>query len=146
MDSGFSHFQRPTCKPESNPKSRNENHFSVHTTSCEAIGHVLDLLSRLERHNMISQVKAYLKVSGGEKHPLYDKVDFKKGTEWTNQASMVISECCDVQKIGRGATWNAVDDDCFTQVTATLGLEFRELTKEAVSLEIELLIEENELS
>ena len=54
--------------------------------------------------------------------------------------------CCDLQKIRRGATCQAVNDDCFTQVTATLGRECRVVTKESVSLDIELLIEENGLS
>ena len=63
-----------------------------------------------------------------------------------NQASMAISECCDVQKIRCSAMWQAVDDVRFTQVTATLGRECCKWTKEAVSLEIELLIEENGFS
>ena len=63
------------------------------------------------------------------------------------QVSRAISECFDIQKIKYGTMWQVVvNDDRFTQVTATLGRECREWTKEAVSLEIELLIEENGLS
>ena len=109
--------------------------------------HVLVLLSMPERH-MRSQVQAYLKVSN-DPHPQYDievRSRLKRGNKWVNKASKAISECCDVQKIRRGATWQVVDDGRFTQITATLGSECREWTKEAVSLEIELLIEENLLS
>ncbi len=62
-----------------------------------------------------------------------------------NEASMTISECCEVQKVRCGATWHPVNDDCFTQVIATMGRECREWTEEAVNLEIETLDDENGL-
>ena len=123
----------------------------VRATSCEAMRHLLDLPSMPERHKQ-SQVRAYLKVSADEKHPLHNKVGrevhsrLKRGTEWMNEASMTISKCCDVANIRRGATWVSVEDENFVQVVATLGRECREWTKEAVNLEIDSLIEENGLS
>ena len=79
-------------------------------TLCEAMCHVLDILSMPERHVMRAPVQAYLKVCSGEKHPQYDKV----GREVRS-------------RLKRG----------------TLGRDYHEWTKEAVSLDIELLIEEN---
>ena len=63
-----------------------------------------------------------------------EKTYLKRDTEWMNQSSLTISECFDVQKIRRGATWQDVNGNRFTQGTATLGRECREWTKEAVSL------------
>ena len=120
-------------------------------TSCEAMRHLLDLLSMPERHKK-AQVQAYLKVSADVNHPLHPKVGrevhsrLKRGTEWMNQASRTISQCCDVRSIRRGATWVPIEDDNFTQVIATLGRECREWTEEAVNLEIDCLIEENNLA
>merc|ERR1712025_267042 len=70
-------------------------------TSCEAMRHMLGLWSMPERHKL-AQVKAYLKVSLDSKHPLHEKVGrdtrsrLKRGTEWMNEASKTISECCNV--------------------------------------------------
>ena len=113
--------------------------------------HLLDLLSMPERHKK-AQVQAYLKVSADVNHPLHTKVGrevqsrLKRGTEWMNQASRTISQCCDVRSIRRGETWRPIEDDNFTQVIATLGRECREWTEEAVNLEIDSLIEENNLT
>ncbi|MCP4269468.1 MAG: hypothetical protein GY777_28515, partial [Candidatus Brocadiaceae bacterium] len=104
-----------------------------------------------ERHKK-AQVQAYLKVSADVNHPLHSKVGrevhsrLKRGTEWMNQASRTISQCCDVRSIRRGETWKPIEDENFTQVIATLGRECREWTEEAVNLEIDSLIEENNLS
>ena len=120
-------------------------------TSCEAMRHLLDLLSMPERHKK-AQVQAYLKVSADVNHPLHTKVGrevqsrLKRGTEWMNQASRTISQCCDVRSIRRGETWRPIEDENFTQVIATLGRECREWTEEAVNLEIDSLIEENNLT
>ena len=54
--------------------------------------------------------------------------------------------CCDVQKIRRGATCQRMNDDRFSQAIANFGGMCREWTKEAVSLEIGVLIERNGLS
>ena len=120
-------------------------------TSCEAMRHLLDLASMPERHKK-AQVQAYLKVSADKGHPLHSKVGrvvqsrLKRGTEWMNQASKTIADCCDVNNVRRGATWLPVEDDSFVQVIATLGRECREWTEEAVNLEIDSLIEENGLA
>ena len=96
-----------------------------------------------ERHKK-AQVQAYLKVSSDVNHPLHHKVGrevqsrLKRGTEWMNQASRTISQCCDVNSIRRGATWKPIEDESFTQVIVTLGRECREWTNEAVNLEIDL--------
>ena len=63
-----------------------------------------------------------------------------------NQASRTISQCCDVNSIRRGVTWIPIEDESFTQVIVTLGRECHEWTNEAVNLEIDSLIEENNLS
>ena len=105
-------------------------------TSCEAMRHVLDLLSMPERHKK-AQVQAYLKVSADVNHPLHPKVGrevqsrLKRGTEWMNQASRTISQCCDVRSIRRGETWRPIEDENFMQVIATLGRECHEWTEEA---------------
>ena len=120
-------------------------------TSCEAMRHYLGLDSMSERHKK-AQVKAYLKVSRDKKHPLHNKVGrevhsrLKRGTEWMNEASRTISMCCNVANVRAGPSWVPVNDDRFTQVIATLGRECREWPREAVELEMQLLIEENGLT
>ena len=119
-------------------------------TSCEAMRHMLGLWSMPERHKL-AQVKAYLKVSADSKHPLHEKVGrdtrsrLKRGTEWMNEASKTISQCCNVANIRTGPSWVPVEDEGFTQVIATFGRECREWPEEAVNLEIDSLIEENGL-
>ena len=91
-------------------------------TSCEAMRHLLGLLSMPERHKK-AQVQAYLKVSADVNHPLHTKVGrevqsrLKRGTEWMNQASRTISQCCDVRSIRRGETWRPIEDENFTQAS-----------------------------
>ena len=119
-------------------------------TSCEAMRHMLGLWTMPERHKL-AQVKAYLKVSADPKHPLHEKVGrdthsrLKRGTEWMNEASNTMSQCCNVANLRTGPSWVPVKDDNFIQVIATLGRECREWPEEAVNLEIDSLIEENGL-
>ena len=63
-----------------------------------------------------------------------------------NEASKTISRCCNVANIRTGPSWVPVNYDRFTQVIATLGRECREWPREAVNLEMQLLIEENGLT
>ena len=120
-------------------------------TSCKAVRHYLGLDNMAVRHKK-AQVQAYLKVSRDKKHPLHEKVGrevhsrLKRGTEWMNEASRTISLCCNVASIRTGPSWVTVNDDRFTQVIATLGRECREWPREAVNLEMQMLIEENGLT
>merc|ERR1711963_516984 len=54
--------------------------------------------------------------------------------------------CCDVNSIRRGVTLIPIANESFMQVIVTLGRECHEWTSEAVNLEINLLIYENNLS
>ena len=103
--------QNPSRKIGIDPKPRGMRTIlgCTRNTSCEAMRHLLDLLSMPERHKK-AQVQAYLKVSADVNHPLHNKVGrevqsrLKRGTEWMNQASRTMSQCCDVRSIRRGET------------------------------------------
>ena len=84
-------------------------------TSAEAMRYILGFPTMAERHKL-AQVKAFLKVSADEKHPLHHKVGnrpqsrLKRGSEWMTQASNTVENCVSVNSIRRGKSWHFIDD------------------------------------
>ena len=71
-------------------------------TSAEAMRYILGFPTMAERHKL-AQVKAFLKVSSDENHPLHQKVGnrppsrLKRGAEWMTQASTTVEHCVSQQ-------------------------------------------------
>ncbi|MCP4266011.1 MAG: hypothetical protein GY777_10630, partial [Candidatus Brocadiaceae bacterium] len=73
-------------------------------TSAEAMRYILGFPTMAERHKL-AQVKAFLKVSADENHPLHQKVGnrppsrLKRGSEWMTQASNTVENCVSVNSV-----------------------------------------------
>ena len=99
-------------------------------TSTEAMRYILGFPTMAERHKL-AQVKAFLKVSSDENHPLHQKVGnrppspLKRVAEWMTQASATVEHCVSVNRIRRGKSWHFIDDlaQDYSRVIATLGRE-----------------------
>ena len=116
-------------------------------TSAEAMQYILSFPTMAERHKL-AQVKAFLKVSSDENHPLHQKVGnrppsrLKRGAEWMTQASTTVEHCVSVNSIRRGKSWHFIDDlaQDYSRVIATLGRECREWAPGETDKAVETLI------
>ena len=119
-------------------------------TSAEAMRYILGFPTMAERHKL-AQVKAFLKVSADENHPLHQKVGnrppsrLKRGSEWMTQATTTVENCVSINSIRRGKSWHFVDDyqENYSRVIATLGRECREWAPGETDEAVETLISEN---
>ena len=101
-------------------------------TSAEAMRYLLGFPTMAERLRL-AQVKAFLKVTSDESHPLHEKIGnrppsrLKRGGEWTTEATKTIENSLSVDSIRRGMPWKCVDDyyEQYTTVIATLERECR---------------------
>ena len=119
-------------------------------TSAEAMRYILGFPTMAERHKL-AQVKAFLKVSSDENHPLHQKVGnrppsrLKRGAEWMTQASTTVEHCVSVNSIRRGKSWHFIDDlaQDYSRVFATIGRECRERAPGETDKAVETLISDN---
>ena len=119
-------------------------------TSAEAMRYVLGFPTMAERHRT-AQVKAFLRVSTDQNHPLHAKIGqrpasrLKRGSEWMTEATNTIEGCLSIESIRRGNPWQYCDDlqRNFTRVIATLGRECREWGPGETDNAVETLINEN---
>ena len=119
-------------------------------TSAEAMRYILGFPTMAERHKL-AQVKAFLKVSADENHPLHQKVGnrppsrLKRGSEWMTQASTTVENCVSVNSIRRCKSWHFIDDyqENYSRVIATLGRECREWAPGETDEAVEALISNN---
>ena len=119
-------------------------------TSAEAMRYILGFPTMAERHKL-AQVKAFLKVSADENHPLHQKVGnrppsrLKRGSEWMTQASTTVENCVSVNSIRRRKSWHFINDyqENYSRVIATLGRECREWAPGETDEAVEALISNN---
>ena len=118
-------------------------------TSAEAMRYLLGFPTMAERLR-IAQVKAFLRVTADESHPLHSKVGnrppsrLKRGGEWMTEATKTIENSLSVESIRRGAPWKYFDDyqEHYTKVIATLGRECREWAEGETDRAVEAIIAE----
>ena len=118
-------------------------------TSAEAMRYLLGFPTMAERLR-IAQVKAFLKVTSDESHPLHKKVGnrppsrLKRQGEWMTEATKTIENSLSVESIRRGTPWRYFQDyqEKYTTVTATLGRECRDWAEGETDRAVEAIIAE----
>ena len=114
-------------------------------TSAEAMRYLLGFPTMAERLR-IAQVKAFLKVTSDESHPLHKKVGnrppsrLKRQGEWMTESTKTIENSLSVESIRRGTPWRYFQDylEKYITMTATLGRECRDWAEGEIDKQLKL--------